>query len=199
MQFQVIVADCPFRFSDSLKQSDTKRSAQSNYDTMTMSELKSLNVKGLADPKGAVLAFWVPSSLLEGGIEVVNAWGFSVRQTYIWVKTKKDPTDPDPNKNLGFGMGRLTRACHEICLICINNNGIYSKLKNKSQRSVSLAYNKGHSIKPPNLQDSLDLMFPNCLKIELFARRERQGWITLGNQVGQCKDIITSINDTILI
>lgn len=86
------------------------------------------------------------------------------------------------NDTLGFGLGRLTRACAETCLIGTNNNKIYKKLKNKSQRSVSFAPNLKHSAKPENLQDSLELMFPTDFKIELFARRQRKGFICIGNQ-----------------
>ena len=90
-------------------------------------------------------------------------------------------------------MGRLFRNCHEICLIGINNNGVYKKLKNKSQRTVSFAPNFKHSKKPEKLQDSLELMFPSGNYLELFARRERNNWTCLGNQIGEKLDIRESI------
>lgn len=83
---------------------------------------------------------------------------------------------------LSFGLGRIYRQSHEICLIGTSNNKIYQKLANKSQRSVSFAPNLGHSIKPECLQDSLDIMFPGMRKIELFARRQRPGWNCIGNE-----------------
>jgi N6-adenosine-specific RNA methylase IME4 len=83
---------------------------------------------------------------------------------------------------LSFGMGRLFRQTHEICLIGTSNNKIYKSLKNKSQRSVSFAPNLKHSAKPEHLQDSLDIMFPGANKLELFARREKKGWTCLGNE-----------------
>jgi N6-adenosine-specific RNA methylase IME4 len=220
-KYQVIVADPPWSFSDSLKMSDVKRGAESNYSTMTIDEIKSLPISNLADQDGCLLALWVPSSLLQQGLDTMLAWGFTQKQTYIWAKTKIEPLDffkktisqlikkPDivydkpaytriiksiteTIKNvslnttqniLSFGMGRLFRQSHEICLIGINNNGIYKLLTNKSQRSVSFAPNLKHSSKPDVLQDSLDIMFkdvPN--KIELFARRARKGWVCVGNQ-----------------
>lgn len=95
---------------------------------------------------------------------------------------------------LGFGMGRLFRQTHEICLIGTSNNQIYSKLKNKSQRSVSLASNLKHSAKPEHLQDSLDIMFPKGKKLELFARRHRPGWMCLGNEICNGEDIRVSLS-----
>ena len=52
------------------------------------------------------------------------------------------------NDVLAFGMGRIFRQTHEVCLIGINKTGIYKRLENKSQRSVSLAEKLGHSTKP---------------------------------------------------
>lgn len=90
--FDVICIDPPYVFKDSLRQSDTKRSAQDQYDTMTMQDIKNLKINDLA-AKDAVIALWVPSSMLQDGLELLKAWGFTYKQTWIWVKTKKDPLE----------------------------------------------------------------------------------------------------------
>jgi N6-adenosine-specific RNA methylase IME4 len=225
-KYQIIVADPPYAFSDKLLNSDVARGAAANYSTMTIEDIKQLKVKNISDPNGAILALWVPSSLLQEGLDVMSAWGFNHKQTYVWVKTKKEPLNVlfssikkmiKNNKNdkfsdllkqsllvmrtsckiqdvLAFGMGRLFRQTHEICLIGTNKNGIYKLLKNKSQRSVSFGENLKHSAKPEHLQDSLDIMFPDATgKIELFARRERPNWTCLGNEVGLKEDIRDSL------
>ena len=186
---------------------------------MTNAEIAQLPVNTIADPAGAMLCLWVPSALIQTGLDVMKAWKFDVRQTYIWSKTKKEPlvtlqksfkksvrqflksegkkelsaadatdllnkliSDFELTNAMGFGMGRLFRQSHEICLIGINNTGIYKRLKNKSQRSISFAPNLKHSLKPECLQDSLDVMFPDCDKIEIFARRDRPNWYCIGNE-----------------
>lgn len=210
-KFQICVADPCWSFSDSLKMSKTPRGASSNYKVMTLNDIKALPVNSIMDPNGSILALWVPSSFLQDGLDTMTAWGFKQKQTYIWVKTKKslalstqayklavDLHDKiiahvpkakiisnaiiDLNATLSFGMGHLFRQTHEICLIGTNNNKIYKLLQNKSQRSVSLYQNDKHSKKPEHLQDSLDLMFPNTNKIELFARRSRPGYVCIGNE-----------------
>lgn len=218
MKYNVITADMPWDFSDQLKHSKTKRGAKSNYNTLDLEELKSLKIKEISDPKGAILVLWVPSSLLDQGLELMKIYGYNFKQTYVWNKIKKKPLEKlkkkilkelrnsktskkdllklvsdivdseDLNNSLGFGLGRLFRQCHEIALVGINNTAIYKKLKNKSQRSVSMFMNEKHSKKPEMLQDSLELMFPGSVletmnKIELFARRKRDGWTTLGNEI----------------
>src|SRR5208283_3954306 len=90
-KFRVIVADCPWPFSDKLQMSDVKRGASANYDTMTISDIEALPVASYCHDEGAVLCLWVPSSLLQAGLDTMEAWGFKHKQTYIWVKTKIEP------------------------------------------------------------------------------------------------------------
>jgi N6-adenosine-specific RNA methylase IME4 len=226
MKFSVICADPCWSFSDKLKMSDVPRGASANYSTLSFTDIKNLKVKELVDPDGSLLALWVPSSLLKEGLEVMQAWGFSHKQTFIWVKTKldifkkiksifkkvlknQDQTKINEvfnsnheflNQSTSFGMGRLFRQSHEICLIGISSPKIYKKLKNKSQRSVCFDSNFKHSQKPEKLQDSLELMFPNQNYLELFARRDKVNWITVGNECPSSfgEDIRESIEKLII-
>lgn len=215
MKYQIVVVDPPYAFSDKLQQSEVKRGSAANYSTMTLVQLKALPVKDIADPDGCILALWVPSSLIDQGLDLMQTWGFNVKQSYVWCKTKKQPLKSlaedikglDIKKAikflkeaklpqiLQFGMGHLWRNCHEIALIGINNTGIYDKLQNKSQRSVCFAPNLKHSQKPEYLQDQLEIMFPNQKYLEMFARRTRKGWTCLGNEIdGQdIKDALNTI------
>jgi len=203
MKFNVISCDPPWGFSDGLKamKSSTKRSARSHYPTMTIASIKSLDVKSIADPNYSVLALWVPSSMLQNGLDVMSSWGYSFKQTFIWVKTKKNVIDRiasgeivDMNDSTSIGMGRLFRQSHEIALIGTMGK-VYGMLDNKSQRSVCFEYNAQHSSKPETLLDRFDLMFPTNKKLEMFARRPRAGWVSAGLE---CKstpgeDIVTSL------
>lgn len=92
-KFQVIVSDPPWDFNDSLAMSDVARGASANYPVLDLEEIKKLPVKELADPNGCILALWIPSSMLQDGMDVMKAWGFHQKQTYIWVKIKKQPLD----------------------------------------------------------------------------------------------------------
>lgn len=228
-KFSVIVADPPWSFKDTLKMSDVKRGAQAQYDTMTMQQIREMPVNKACNPAGAVLCLWVPGSLLQEGLDTMKAWGFDHKQTYVWVKTKKNKfgrftkwikksilkhqqiaydkfaydravkaiMDNLPKidlvEELAFGMGRLFRQSHEICLVGTFGKP-YSRLANKSQRSVCLAENLRHSSKPDDLQESLEAMFPKARKLELFARRIRPGWTCLGNEIDG-KDIYDALAD----
>ena len=183
MKYNVICADPPWNFSDPLVMSGVKRGAISQYRTLNLNDIKNLDVSSIAEDD-AVLILWVPSSMLQDGLDVMKSWGFAQKQTYIWVKIKKNlklPKIKYINEILAFFMGRLFRQTHEIALIGTKGK-IYSKLQNRSQRSVVLDVNLKHSAKPEGLQDSLDIMFPSPhnTKVELFARRSRPGWDCVG-------------------
>jgi len=222
-RFNLILGDCPWSFSDPLTMSDTKRGAASQYDVLTTKDIIKLDVELIA-ADDAVLVLWVPSSLLQEGLDTMKSWGFKQTQTFIWVKTKKKPlieltkevkkllktesgtklvpsiiNNFNLNKVLNFFMGRLFRQTHEIALVGKRGKP-YGSLENKSQRSVIVSEtdvvfdpNFKHSEKPEGLQDRLDIMFPDAKKVELFARRQRPGWLCLGNEMPGKEDIRDSI------
>lgn len=211
-KFNLLVCDPPWSFDDRLSMSDVKRSAEAQYPVLNIEEIKKLRVKDIT-ADDAVLALWIPSSLLQEGLDTMKSWGFRQTQTHIWVKTKKDifkellvefggsvllstkesltkksilagiesfQNSFDWDDLLGFGMGRLFRQCHEVCLLGVRGKP-YQNLKNKSQRSVHFGTNLRHSAKPEILQERLEKMFPEAKKLELFARRKRKDWTCLGN------------------
>jgi len=207
-KFRVIVSDPPWSFSDALSMSETKRGAESNYDTLSIEDLKKLPVRDICED-AAILVLWCPSSLLSEGLDVMEAWGFRQTQTHIWVKTKKaslrhllrdlvavfqaQPKSGFSNivkeilskfsldKTLAFGMGRLFRQTHEIALVGVRGK-VYTVLENKSQRSVHFFPSTRHSTKPEAIQDMLDKMFTSGDRLEMFARRNRTGWTCIGNE-----------------
>jgi N6-adenosine-specific RNA methylase IME4 len=200
MKYQVIVADPAWSFDDRLAKmkSPTRRGAASQYATMSVAEIAALDVASLADPLGCVLALWVPSSLLLDGLTVMRACGFVPKGNVVWVKTKKRVVDL--HDQLAFGMGRLFRQTHEIALVGTSGKSVYPLLKDHSQRSVILAPSMGHSRKPDELQESLELMFPgpDVKRLEMFARRVRPGWTCIGDAIDG-KDIRDAIQELVTL
>jgi N6-adenosine-specific RNA methylase IME4 len=219
MKYDLIVSDPPWSFDDGLRMSTVKRSAEANYAVLDIKAIKQLKVSEIA-AENAVLALWVPSSLLQEGLDTMKAWGFRQTQTHIWVKIKNEPlfsliklfvkkaksqVNPETispgslrkilqesisgfslDNILAFGMGRLFRQTHEICLLGVRGKA-YENLSNKAQRSVHFDTNKKHSAKPEILQDRLEKMYPKATKLEMFARRSRADWTCVGLE---CPDTI---------
>ena len=209
MKANILVCDPPYIFSDKLKMSDVKRSAESNYAVLSDKDIVNLPVKDIS-AADSLIALWVPSSKLDIGLQILEAWGFAIKQTWIWVKIKKDPfkkfihpkrinfhlIDPeddislfDANSMLAFGMGHWFRQSHELVLIGTRGK-IHKHLQNRAQRSVYFWPVTSHSTKPEGLQNSLDIMFPDkkLFRTELFARRDRPGWHCIGLECPSTKD-----------
>jgi N6-adenosine-specific RNA methylase IME4 len=214
----MILCDGPWTFQDLLTMSKTKRGAASNYETLSNIDIINLPIKDIV-ADDAVCAIWVPSSLIEIGLSAMKNYGFIQKQTWIWAKSKKDPLINlkksikkeiknnnyesiidlidtfDVNDILNFFMGRIFRQTHELVLI--GTRGKANKyIENKAQRSVFIGKALKHSEKPEELQDRLELIFPKLdNRIEFFARRQRQGWLCLGNEapMSSKEDIRTSI------
>lgn len=206
-RFRLICADPPWSFSDSLTMSEVSRGASSHYPTLTINALCELPVSEIAEDV-AVLALWVPSSMLSDGIRVMESWGFRQKQSWIWVKTapttgwstasgllssigagwlrtlRKAGLHPifDDGTGLAFGMGRLGRNCHEVLIIGTRGKGVSKLVGSKSERTVFFAPAMPHSKKPEVAQDMLERLIPEGARLELFARRERPSWLCIGNQ-----------------
>jgi len=262
--FRVILADPAWRFKDKLQamKADTKRHAADHYvpcEGSQEADMATLDVARLpvaqVAAEDAMCVLWTPASMITDGMFVLNEWGFTQKQVWIWIKIGKREhriedwiTDSGltplellrtalelcahwsdgsnagvgavstatrllmrsrmltkgilgrtesiaqddgsivvpEDLALGFFMGRLTRACAEIALVGTKGR-IYKHQRCHSIRQVFLAPNrkdKGakHSTKPECVQDAIERMFPEGERLELFARRHREGWQCMGNQ-----------------
>mgnify|MGYP003673035908 FL=1 len=50
----------------------------------------------------------------------------------------------------------------------------------RNEKQLISAKRGDHSVKPEDVQDAIDRMFPTQEKLELFARRQRPGWVCTG-------------------
>jgi N6-adenosine-specific RNA methylase IME4 len=188
MKFNLIAADPAWRFSDPLEMSDVKRGATAQYkSTMSLQEIVELSyyTRRLA-ADDSVLVLWVPDSMLEDGLRVMRVWGFQHKQIVTWVKTGVDEKRLDPENipedlQMGFGMGRIFRCADEHALIGTRGQPL-KLLSDRATRNVFLHPNLKHSAKPDNVMMALDKMFPGASKLEMFARRTRPGWVSVGNE-----------------
>ncbi len=167
---RTLYVDCPWRFSDNLP--GKSRGASKNYKTLTIDELKSFPLPPLADD--CFLFFWRVSAMVPEAYEVINAWGFTAKSELIWRKITK-------HGKLHFGMGRITRASTETCIIATRGK---PKRLSASVRNIFDAPVGQHSEKPLVMYDIIEQLAPGPYA-ELFSRRDsRPGWSFYGDQVG---------------
>jgi N6-adenosine-specific RNA methylase IME4 len=164
-KFQVIYADPPWKYGNSMPEYFTEQA--NHYPLMTIQELCEMPVKDIAD-KNAVLFMWVTSPILEECFQVINAWGFKYKTSFVWDKVKHN-------------MGHYSSVRHELLLLCIR--GSYPKESANLRDSVFTEDRTAHSKKPDYFYELIEEMYPTGKKIELFSRNKREGWNSYGNQL----------------
>jgi len=163
--FPLVYADPPWRYEHS---QTTNREIENHYPTMTLEEICALPVADLTTPD-AILFLWTTSPKLEESLQVINAWGFTYRTCFVWVKDR-------------IGMGYYARQRHELLLIAKRGNMPVPEAEQRYD-SVIESPRSDHSAKPEILYEMLDGMYPEVDKLEMFARGvARNGWYTWGNQ-----------------
>ena len=162
--FAVIYADPAWAYD--INASDM-RDIENHYPTMTLEEICSLDVKGIAHDD-AVLFLWATSPKLKEAFQVLDAWGFDYRTCAVWDKEK-------------IGMGYYFRQQHELLLVATRGK-IPAPAAEDRPSSVIRSPRGEHSRKPESMYEMIDAMYPHLPKIELFARNARSGWSRWGNQ-----------------
>lgn len=136
------------------------------YDTMSVAEIAALPVAGLADDN-AHLYLWTTTRYLRDAFDVAKAWGFRYGQTLVWAK-------PTRATMLGGAFG-----CNvEFVLFC--RRGVLPHLQ-KSHSAWFEWSRSHHSRKPEAFLDMVETVSPGPY-VEMFARRDRLGWDTWGNE-----------------
>jgi MT-A70/Protein of unknown function (DUF3102) len=106
-----ILADPPWKFATRSERGEG-RSANQHYRTEGLDQIKQLPVEQLA-ADDCVLFMWMPDWLVQGALEVVEAWGFRHKTTaFTWAKLNES------GDGWHMGNGYWTRANPEDCWLC---------------------------------------------------------------------------------
>ena len=156
LTFDIIYCDPPWRY-------DTKiagnRSIEDKYCTMSVDEIKGLNVPS---SDNSILFLWATSPLLEYALDVSKAWGFKYKSQLIW------------DKKL-LGMGFWFRVQHEILIV--STKGKVSPPIPKNRISSIFQSKRGqHSSKPDYIREWISSSFPGKTKLEMFYRSSSDMW-----------------------
>ena len=178
-EFDVILADPRWSYTGS----QTKWAAAAKfYPTMTTEEIVATDIPSRLAPRG-VLFMWATSPLLHTAIDVIDRWGLAFRGVaFVWVKTKRsDPMIPVGAQGVRPSIVKPTTEF--VVSASRVAEGRPMPVADESIRQVVLAPKSEHSRKPDEVQDRIDLLYPNSAKLEMFARRRRPGWESWGNEV----------------
>lgn len=171
-RYPIIYADPPWRY-ELPAMGGTNRSIENHYPTMTLDEICALPVGQIA-AEDSLLYLWATAPKLPECLKVIEAWGFEYRTHIVWVKDK-------------IGMGYHARNQHELLLIA--KRGEMPPPRPGEQPSSVIEAPRGeHSAKPVVFAETIERLYPEVGKIELFCRSPRLGWSVWGNQAGGERD-----------
>lgn len=195
MKYQTIVLDPPWQYRKGPQvKPHGRRWAEDVYPTMTNAEIQALPVGELADDN-AHLYLWVTNPRLYGERDsdlitphdLIKAWGFKYKTCLTWVKSQ-------------IGLGSYFRGQTEHVLFAVRGDLRVEPSARQSNVIVTeddeMAGGSffaprgplGHSSKPDAFYDLVEATSPGPY-LELFARRQRLGWQTWGNESFQMAEV----------
>jgi N6-adenosine-specific RNA methylase IME4 len=112
---------------------------------------------------------WCPASFNAVALKVMELQGFTYVSQFAWIKP-------------GIGTGFWVRDRHELLLIGVKGKIPCPAMGDQFDSAIEAP--KGEHSEKPDFQYAIaEHYFPNLPKVELNARRHREGWLQWGNQL----------------
>ncbi len=158
----LVLADPPGRYEFSEPDS---RPLEHQYPSATVDEIIAHRPETAPD---CVLFMWATVAKLPEALEVLAGWGFEYKTHAMWDKEK-------------IGMGYWFRGQHELLLV--GTKGSASPPDQGHRVSSVFREPRGrHSAKPECVYRWIEEAFADRVKLEMYCRSPRAGWLTFGNE-----------------
>ena len=164
--FRCVVVDPPWEYRHKITGENGRGAAAHNYPTLTVAQIVNFKLPPISDD--AFLWLWVTNPVMAEGhhAQIIKAWGFKAQSVLTWVKR-------------GIGMGYTLRSASEHCIVARRG---HPKVKNRGVPTWFESPRMRHSQKPEKAQDIIETICDGPY-LEVFARRRRDGWTTIGNEL----------------
>jgi N6-adenosine-specific RNA methylase IME4 len=173
-KYRVIYADPPWEYAPAQHaRFEQKTMLEDHYPTMALEDICNMSVSEITQDE-AVLFLWSTSPYLMKAFQVVEAWGFEYKASFVWDK-------------IAHNVGHYNSVRHELLLICTKGSCLPDKRPDGEPYlldSVQSIMRTEHSKKPEEFRDIIDMLYPSGKRVELFARDEHDGWEVWGNEPG---------------
>ncbi|MDE0085673.1 MAG: MT-A70 family methyltransferase [Candidatus Poribacteria bacterium] len=174
-QYQILYADPPWDYKGQLQHTGSggkdSGGAIRHYPTISISEMAEWNIAAISS-KDCLLFMWSSSPHLDQAILLGKAWGFNwATVAFVWDKCRVNP-------------GFYTMSQCELCLV-FKRGTIPQPRGMRNIRQFVQSKRTKHSEKPDEVRRRIEEMFPEQSKLELFARKEVQGWDVWGLEIKQ--------------
>ena len=165
-KYKTIMADPPWDI-----QQKGARGAKCHYGLMTLDQIKAMPIADLVEDD-AHCWLWVTNATLRHGFDVLEAWGFTPRSVFTWIKPR-------------FQLGVYLRNATEHMLLGTRGK---APVQFKGQGTWGFFPLQDHSHKPEEQFAIIERVSPGPY-LELFARRKQPGWDCWGDQIRSDIDI----------
>lgn len=154
-KFDVLVVDPPWRFEND----------RTPYSSMPLEEIQALPVGELAS-ENSILFLWTTNAHMRYAYSCLDAWGFTDRTILTWDKQRNS------------GMGHYLIGCSEHAILATKGRPTICRT---TQTTLLRAPAGKHSTKPDEFFLMVEQLCPSPRRIELFARRRRDAWVSWGD------------------
>lgn len=159
--------------------------AASAYSTVSTEDMARYPVRSWAADDCA-LFMWATWPKLPDALRLLEAWGFEYVSAFPWIKTVPE------SRAIFRGIGFWTMASSEFMLIGKRGDPKRRKgrpviglaIDGEGEDRILYAPRGAHSRKPEAVHEWIERLFPEGPRLELFARRKRDGWTTWGHDTG---------------
>jgi len=159
--YNIIVCDPPWKFDG--EYDGAARRSVPLYPMMDYEEIQALDIPAADD---CILWLWTTNLDMKAAWMIAEIWGFTVKSILTWVKNR-------------MGLGYWLRGQTEQCLLCVKGSPLWN---NTTETTVLHADVREHSRKPDEFYEMVDRICSG-VKLDMFAREQREGWQTWGNEV----------------
>lgn len=171
-KYDLIVIDPAWEVGKIQRKVRPNQKPELDYVTMPFDEIKALPIGEIADTN-SVIFLWTIQKWLPKSFELLDAWGFKYQRTLTWDKK---------NGMCLFGFHHRT----EFVLFGYKGK-IEMYPKRKAIPTVFEGKSERHSAKPDEFYQLVQGLGKN--RVDVFARREREGWDVFGNEVNNSIDL----------
>lgn len=176
-KYGVILQDPEWRFEPFSRETGMDRAPENHYPTSHVDDIKARPVESIA-ADDCVLFLWATAPMLQQALDVVAAHGFEYKTHIVWNKVRSGKAR---------GPGYWFTGEHELCLVGTRGKAVAPAPGEQFPSSFDAPVGK-HSEKPSRVHEIIESYFPNIPKIELNARKAREGWDVWGNEADNSSD-----------
>ena len=167
--FDIVIADPPWEHPGT-NTGPNRSVGAASYPIVKLKDLCALPVSSVIAER-AQLYLWTSGPVLMYAPQLASAWGFERYATipFVWDKMKRT-------------VGWYTLPQTELVLLFVHGKGLQGR-GSRNEHQIIYQERMRHSVKPSEAHERIERMYPTARRLELFARRPRDGWAVWGNDI----------------